>query len=145
MLLLPVWRHQVHLVRVGIFFMLMLAGPLLTLGRAVAAPGLHLWLYHTERIDNYAFDHLGALVAQFPDSTLPSPSPALPPQKLKHRIGLDLDTLVIPGGEVLHAAWELWLVLLYALALQAAALLADPRPKVSSAGLIMLVPWCRLS
>lgn len=110
LLTLPLHRSMTYLVRIGIFFIVMLAVPALKVGLSAAEPDLHMSLYHSKSQRTEAFANLPLFQEQFPASVI------------VHETNATHDTLVIPHGAVLIALWQFWLVLLLALALQAATL-----------------------
>jgi hypothetical protein len=114
LLVRPIPRSAAYLSRIFLFFVIILAAPLLKVSVTVADPNLRMSLYHSKTQSTEAADKLTLYKHQFPNSFI------MRAPKTNH------DMLVVPFGAVLIALWEFWLATLLALALQTMTLLTLP-------------------
>jgi len=111
----PIPRESAWLMRSSLFFMCVLAGPVLNLCLTQFHPDMHLSLYQSATQHTEAAEKLALYRSVFPASIV------------IHAPGASHDTLIVPGGYLLVAGWQLFRSVIVALGLQILPLLLIPR------------------
>ncbi len=103
----PFSRRQIHLIRVVLYFAVMLAAPLLNLALASQRPNLEFSFYKSKTQPTEVADKFSTYQKAFPGSFMVTGESA------SH------EKLVIPGGNQRLAAWQLLMTMGIALGIQA--------------------------